>query len=95
MSLAFLLVSLGAMAILRSGKGYMRMKVLVGIIIFTFIALWFMLEANALVFQERYPTFTGTVVATHGGLKRWLDVKSNNDELIVIFRIGRDTVYPP
>jgi hypothetical protein len=34
-------------------------------------------------------------VAIQGGFRKWLDVKSNKDEIIVNFRIGRDTVYTP
>ena len=29
------------------------------------------------------------------GFRKWLDVKSDKGELIVNFRIGRDTVYTP
>ncbi len=54
-----------------------------------------MLEANALFSQQHYSTFIGTVVGIQGGFRKWLDVKSNRDELIVNFRIGRDTIYTP
>ena len=63
--------------------------------IFTFIALWVTLEANALFPQQHYSTFTGTVVGVQGGFRKWLDVKSNKDGLMVNFRIGRDTVHTP
>ena len=32
-------------------------------------------------------------MAIQGGFRKWLDVKSNKDGIIVNFRIGRDTVY--
>jgi hypothetical protein len=69
------------------------MKVFKRIFILTFIALWVMLEANVLFSQQHYSTFIGTVVGIQGGFRKWLDVKSNKDGLIVNFRIGRDTVY--
>lgn len=71
------------------------MKVSKRIFIFTFIVLLLMLEANALVSQEHYSTFTGTVVGIQGGFRKWLDVKSNKEGVIVNFRIGKDTVYTP
>ena len=71
------------------------MKVSKRIFIFTFIVLLLMLEANALVSREHYSTFTGTVVGIQGGFRKWLDVKSNKEGVIVNFRIGKDTVYTP
>ena len=71
------------------------MKVFKRIFICTFIALRVMLEATALFSQQLYSTFTGTVVGIQEGFRKWLDVKSNKDGLIVNFRIGRDTVYRP
>lgn len=71
------------------------MKVFKRIFIFTLIALWVMLDANALFSQQHYYTFIGTVVGIEGGFRKWLDVKSNKDGLIVNFRIGRDTIYTP
>lgn len=71
------------------------MKILRSTLAIILIVLLLMLEANALVSQERYSTFVGTVVGIHGGFRKWLDVKSNKDGLIVDFRIGRDTVYTP
>jgi hypothetical protein len=75
--------------------GFIKTKVFKRIFIFTFIALWVMLKANALFSQQHYSTFTGAVVGIQGGFRKWLDVKSNKDGLIVNFRIGRDTVYTP
>jgi hypothetical protein len=71
------------------------MKVLKGIFIFTFIVLLLMVEANALVSQEHFSTFIGTTVGVQGVFRQWLDVRNNNNGLIVNFRIGRDTVYTP
>jgi hypothetical protein len=71
------------------------MKVSKRMFILTFIVLWLMLEANALVSQERYSTLTGTVVGIQGGLRKSLDVKRVKDEVVVNFRIGRKTVYIP
>ena len=59
------------------------------------LALWLALEAGALVAQEHFLTLTGTVVAIQGGARKWLDVKSETDEVTVSFRIGRNTVYVP
>jgi hypothetical protein len=36
-----------------------------------------------------------TAVGVQGIFRKWLDVKNNQNELIVGFRIGRDTVYTP
>jgi hypothetical protein len=71
------------------------MKVLNRIFIFMFVALWLMLEANTLISQEHYSTYTGTVVGIQRGFKKWLDVKSDEDQLHVKFRIGKHTVYIP
>jgi hypothetical protein len=74
---------------------FMKMKAFKGILIYTLVFLWVMLEANALFSQQHYSTLTGTVVGIQGGFRKWLDVKSNKDGLTVNFRIGRDTVYTP
>jgi hypothetical protein len=71
------------------------MKVYKRILIFTFVVLLLIFEANALVSQEHYSTFIGTTVGIQGVFRQWLDVKNNKDGLIVNFRIGRDTVYTP
>jgi hypothetical protein len=71
------------------------MKVSKRIFILIFIGLWLMLEAHALVSQERYSTLTGTVVGIQGGFRKWIDVKGDKDEVTVNFRIGRKTVYIP
>jgi hypothetical protein len=71
------------------------MRVSKRIFIFTFVVLLLVLEANALISQERYSTFIGTVVGIQGGFRKWLDVKSSKEDVIVNFRIGRDTVYIP
>ena len=60
-----------------------------------FVALWLILEANQLVSQEQYSTCIGTVVGIQKVFRKWLDVKSDKDQLLVKFRIGRDTVYIP
>ena len=36
-----------------------------------------------------------TVVAIERGARKWLEVKSETDETVVNFRIGRNTVYVP
>lgn len=71
------------------------MKILNKIFIFTFVALWLMLQANTVVSQEHYSTYTGTVVGIQKVFKKWLYVKSDKDELVINFRIGKDTVYTP
>jgi hypothetical protein len=71
------------------------MKIYKRMLIFTFVALLLMLEANALVSKENCSTLTGTVVGIQGGFRKWLDVKSVKEGVIVNFRIGRDTVYTP
>jgi hypothetical protein len=71
------------------------MKPFKRIFIFAFVAGFLMLEANALVGQGRYSTIIGTVVGIRGGVRKWLDVRSEKDEVIFNFRIGRNTVYIP
>lgn len=71
------------------------MKVYNRILIFTFVALLLIFEANALVSQEHFSTFIGTTVGIQGVFRQWLDVKNNKDGMIINFRIGRDTVYTP
>ena len=59
------------------------------------VALWLMLEANVLLADGHYATLTGTVVGVHGGLRKWLDIKSDKDQAAIDFRIGKNTVYVP
>lgn len=63
------------------------------ILIFTVIALLLLFEAKALVAQERYSVFVGTVLGIRARL--WLDVQSRKDKAVVDFRIGHKTVYTP
>ena len=63
------------------------------IIITILIALWFALEAHALMAQDSI--VTGTVVTVQGGIRKWLEVKSEKDGATVNFRIGRNTEYIP
>ena len=65
------------------------------LLLMLFAVLWLMLEANVLVAESNYSTLTGTVVAVHRGIKKWLVVKSDKDQASVDFRIGRKTVYVP
>ena len=65
------------------------------IIMTLLIALWLSLEARPLVAQEHYLTLTGTVVGIQGGVRKWLEVKSDTNESTTNFRIGRNTVYVP
>jgi hypothetical protein len=69
------------------------MKAFKRIFIFAFVALLLILEANVLVAQGPYSTLTGTVLGIRA--KMWLDVKSEKDEAVFNFRIGRKTVYIP
>lgn len=69
------------------------MKTFKRIFIFIFIVAFFMLEANALVAQERYSTLIGTVMGIR--MRSWLDVQSEKDKAVVNFRIGHKTVYIP
>ena len=71
------------------------MKAFKIIFILIFVAGLLLLEVNALIGQERYSTLIGTVVGIHGGVRKWLDVRSEKDEAIFNFRIGRNTVYIP
>ena len=62
----------------------------------TFIAVLFILEANALVAQGPYSTLTGIVRGIHvHGLKKWLEVENEQDKALVNFRIGHNTRYTP
>jgi hypothetical protein len=72
------------------------MKPFKRIFIFAFVALLLILEANALVAQERYSTLIGTVksIDVHS-LRKWLEVEGEKDKAIMNFRIGRKTVYTP
>ena len=65
------------------------------ILILSLVAILMMLQASILIAQEHYTTLTGTVVGVHGGVKKWLDVKSGKDEAVFNFRIGKNTVYKP
>jgi hypothetical protein len=65
------------------------------IIIIFFVVLWLALEASALVAQEHFLTLTGSVTGIRGGLRKWLEVKSEKDGGAVNFRIGRNTAYVP
>jgi hypothetical protein len=69
------------------------MKTFKRIFIFIFIVAFFMLEANALIAQERYSTLIGTVMGIR--MRSWLDVQSEKDKAVVNFRIGRKTIYKP
>ncbi len=89
------LISLDAVTIFKSERGPGKMAVFKRTLIFTFLALLLVLEANALVAQEHFSTFIGTTVGVQGMFRQWLDVKNDRDGLIVNFRIGRDTVYTP
>jgi hypothetical protein len=68
-------------------KGFKR------ILIFIFILVWLILEANPLIAQGPYSILTGKVVGIRSRL--WLDVESEKDKAIVNFRIGHRTVYIP
>jgi hypothetical protein len=74
-------------------KGGQKMKLFKRILIFAFIVVWLILEANALMAQGKFSVLTGKVVAIRARL--WLDVQSEEDKAIVNFRIGRKTVYIP
>jgi hypothetical protein len=63
------------------------------IIITILIALWFALEAHALMAQDSI--VTGTVVTIQGGVRKWLKVTNEKDGATVNFRIGRNTEYIP
>ena len=66
------------------------------IFIFAFVALLLILEANALVAQERYSTLIGAVKSIDvNSLRKWLEVEGEKDKAIMNFRIGRKTVYTP
>ena len=75
------------------GQEGQEMKTFKRILIFVFIAVLLMLEANHLMAQGPVSILTGKVVGIRG--KIWLDVESENDKAIVNFRIGRKTVYVP
>jgi hypothetical protein len=66
------------------------------ILIFTFIAVLFLLGINALMAQEPYSTLTGIVRGVHvHGLRKYLEVENEQDKAIVNFRIGHNTRYTP
>ena len=66
------------------------------ILIFTFVAVLFILGVNALIAQEPYSTLTGIVKGVHvHGLKKWLEIENDQDKTIVNFRIGHNTRYTP
>jgi len=65
------------------------------ILVLSLVSILIMLQASVSMAQERYATLTGTVVGIHGGVKKWLDVKSEKDETVLNFRIGKNTVYKP
>ena len=65
------------------------------IFVFAFVALLLLLETHALMCQERHSTVIGTVVEVRGGLRKWLIVKNEKDEVIFNFRIGMKTIYTP
>jgi hypothetical protein len=72
------------------------MKTSKRIFLLVFLVVLFVLEANALVAQERYSTLTGIVRGIHvHGLRRWLEVENEKDKAVVNFRIGHKTVYIP
>jgi len=71
------------------------MKAFKRIFIFVFVALLLLLEAYALTAQERYSTVIGTVVEVRGGLRKWLIVRNERDEVMFNFRIGKNTMYTP
>ena len=75
------------------GQGGQEMGTFKKILIFVFIAVLLMLEANSLMAQGPFSILTGKVVGIRG--RMWLDVESENDKAIVNFRIGRKTVYVP
>jgi len=66
------------------------------ILIFTFIAVLFLLGINALMAQEPYSTLTGIVRGVHvHGLRKYLEVENEQDKAIVNLRIGHNTRYTP
>jgi hypothetical protein len=72
------------------------MKVFKKIVLFTLVMVWLVLEAGALVAQDRYSTLIGSVKGIHvHGLRKWLEVESEQEKAIVNFRIGKNTVYNP
>ncbi len=74
-------------------QGGQEMRTFKRILIFAFIAMLLMLEANHLMAQGPYSILTGKVLGIRG--RMWLDVESGTDKAIVNFRIGRKTVYIP
>ena len=71
------------------------MRVYKNFLVFAFVVLLLIFEANALISQEHFSTFIGTTEGIQGLFRQWLDVKNSKDGLIINFRIGRDTVYVP
>jgi hypothetical protein len=69
------------------------MKVSMKVFIFSFVALLLLFEISGLLAQERYSTLVGKVVGIR--FRRWLDVETEKDKVIVNFRIGHKTVYNP
>jgi hypothetical protein len=74
-------------------RGGQEMRTFKRILIFAFIAVLLMLEANHLMAQGPYSILTGKVVGIRA--RMWLDVESETDKAIVNFRIGHKTVYIP
>lgn len=78
------------------GEGGQEMKHCRMILIFTFVAVLFILGVNALIAQEPYSTLTGVVRGVHvHGLRKWLEVENEQDKAIVDLRIGHNTRYTP
>jgi hypothetical protein len=65
------------------------------IFVFSIIVLLFSIGSSALV-AEPYSILTGIVRGIHvHGVKKWLEVESQQDQAIINFRIGHNTRYNP
>ena len=68
------------------------MKTYRRLFIFMLVGIFLLLEATALVGQEKYSIFTGKVINIR--FRKWLDVEGA-DKVVMNFRIGTKTVYKP
>ena len=60
------------------------------------VAVWVLLQVHGLMAGERYSTLKGTVRGVHfHGFKKWLEVENEQDNSVMNFRIGKNTVYTP
>jgi len=66
------------------------------VFVFSIVVLLLLMESGALVAQGPYSILTGIVRGIHvHGLRKWLEVESEQDKAIVNFRIGHSTRYTP